>query len=57
VVADRKVEIEVKGLDIKESFAYVTDKFHLYTQVPVEFENGKASMWISPNSVIYMDIR
>jgi len=57
VVAYRKVEIEIAGKEIKEAVSYVTDEFHVYTQVPVEFNEGKTSMWIAPNSVVYIDIR
>ena len=57
VVANRKVEIEIAGKEIKEAVSYVTDEFHVYTQVPVEFNEGEASMWIAPGSVVYIDIR
>jgi hypothetical protein len=57
VVAKRKVEIEIDGKDIKEAMSYVTDEFHVYTQVPVDFNDGKTSFWLAPNSFVYIDIR
>lgn len=57
VVAARKVEVEIAGKEIKEAMSYVTDRSHIYTQVPVEFNDGKASMWLTPGSVVYLDIR
>ena len=56
VVEDRKVEIMINNLDVKESVSCVTDKFHIHTQVPVEFENGKTSVWMAPNSVIFIEV-
>jgi hypothetical protein len=57
VVAKRKVEIEIDGKDIKEAMSYVTDEFHVYTQVPVDFNDGKTSFWLAPNSFVYIDVR
>ena len=56
VVEDRKVEILINNLDVKESVSCVTDKFHIHTLVPIEFENGKTSVWMAPNSVIFIEI-
>ena len=57
VVADRKIELEVSGLQFNEAMSYVTDKFHLYTQVPIEFDNEKASLWMSPGSFVYIELQ
>ena len=57
VVADRKIELEVSGLQFNEAMSYVTDKFHLYTQVPIEFEDSKASLWMSPGSVVFIELQ
>lgn len=56
VVADKVVELLVEDCDIKESVSHVTDKSHLYTEEPVEFVEGKTTLWLSPNSVSYIEI-
>ena len=50
------VELLVEDCDIKESVSHVTDKSHLYTEEPVEFVEGKTMLWLSPNSVSYIEI-
>ena len=56
VVGDKVVELEVKDYDIKESVSHVVDAHHLYTEVPVEFVDGKTTLWLSPNSVTYIEL-
>ena len=56
VVADKVVELVVEDCDIKDSVSHVTDKYHLYTEEPVEFVDGKTTLWLSPNSVTYIEI-
>lgn len=56
VVGDKIVELEVKDYDIKESVSHVVDSHHLYTEVPVEFVDGKTTLWLSPNSVTYIEL-
>ena len=56
MVKDRKIEVEIKGIGTREVMTYITDRYHLYTQVPVEFVDDKASLWFTPNSLIYIEL-
>jgi hypothetical protein len=56
MVEDRKVEVEIKGMGTREVMTYITDRYHLYTQVPLQFVDGKASVWFTPNSLIYIEL-
>ena len=56
VVGDKVVELEVKDYGIKESVSHVVDAHHLYTEVPVESVDGKTALWLSPNSVTYIEL-
>lgn len=56
VVGDKVVELDVRDMDIKESVSHVTDKHLRYTEIPVEFVDGKTTLWLSPNSVTYIEL-
>ena len=56
MVEDRKIEVEVKGVGTREVMVYITDRYHLYTQVPVEFVDDKVSLWFTPNSIFYIEL-
>ncbi|MBQ7811008.1 MAG: hypothetical protein IJ394_00460 [Bacteroidales bacterium] len=56
VVSDKVIELEVEGCDIRESVSHLTDSWHLYTEVPIDFVEGKATLWLSPNSVTYISL-
>lgn len=39
---------------LSNSFAYITDAHHLYTEVPIEACNGKLNIKMAPNSVAFI---
>lgn len=56
VVAPRSLDLEVKNIKINEVRSFVTDKYKLYTETPVEFDNNKLSLVLSANSVTLIEI-
>ena len=56
VVAARKVSLTVKGTDISEAVGHLTDKDHLFTEVPVKVDGGTIEFRLEPNSFIYLTV-
>jgi len=50
-VAAEDVKVSIDGGSLKNSFAYITDACHLYTEIPIEANNGKLNIRMNPNSV------
>ena len=56
-IAPRSVDVEFKNCDIHEIRSFVTDKYKLHTETPVDIKDGKASIVMAPNSFILIETR
>lgn len=57
IVEPKIVTVSLTDGGLKDSFAYVTDLYKSYTEVPVVSENGKISIKLQPNSIAYIILR
>ncbi|MBR2326683.1 MAG: hypothetical protein IKA49_04900 [Alistipes sp.] len=56
-VGAKVIEIELKGMEIKEAISHVTDKYKLHTEVPVEVVGSKAKIVMEANSYTLIELR
>ena len=55
-IAPVSFDIELKNTEVKEIRSFVTDKYKLYTETPVEVIDGVISMTVSANSFVLIEI-
>ena len=56
-IAPVSLDIEFKGVQVSEIRSFVTDKYKLYTETPVEMADGKAKIVMSPDSFMLIEVR
>ena len=57
IVAPQSFDLEVKNLKISEACSFVTDKYKLYTETPVQVVDNKINLTLSANSVTLIEIK
>ena len=45
-----RVALDIPGADLSRAYCHITDAVRTYTEVPLEFEGGVASLRLQPNS-------
>ncbi|MBR4613502.1 MAG: hypothetical protein IKO40_12400, partial [Kiritimatiellae bacterium] len=45
-----RVTLDIPGADLSRAYCHITDAVRTYTEVPLEFEGGVASLRLQPNS-------
>ena len=55
-IAPCTFDIELRNTHVKEIRSFVTDKYKLYTETPLEVIDGKLTLSMSPNSFVLIEI-
>ena len=55
-IAPVSFDIKLKNTEVKEIRSFVTDKYKLYTETPIEVIDGVISMTLSANSFVLIEI-
>ena len=57
VVAPKRVTISFKNFEVKEAISHVTDRFKMHSETPIEIVKSKATIFMEPNSYIFIELR
>ena len=57
VVAPKMVTIDFQGIEVNEAISHVLDRFKMHTETPIEIVNSKATIFMEPNSYIFIELR
>ena len=57
VVAPKRVTINFKNFEVKEAISHVMDRFKMHTETPIDIVNSKATIFMEPNSYIFIELR
>ena len=57
VIAPKRVTISFKNFEVKEAISHVTDRFKMHSETPIEIVNSKATIFMEPNSYIFIELR
>ena len=57
VVAPKRVSIDFKNFEIKEAISHVLDRFKMHTETPIEIVDSKTTIFMEPNSYIFIELR
>ena len=49
--------INFKNFEVKEAISHVLDRFKMHTETPIEIVNSKVTIFMEPNSYIFIELR
>ena len=56
ICAAEKYKVRIDNKSVKQAVAHLTDDYHIYTEVPVNIQNGEMEVQLEPNSFIMIEL-
>ena len=57
IVAPKQITINFKNFEAKEAISHVMDRFKMHAETPIEIVDSKATIFMEPNSYIFIELR